>query len=93
MKSRIACTDEVSCLILVVVVTHVAARLYGRSWTAPRTGDAGQVEAGSGSTPAYGSHELSIQPGPRALLTSQDSYLSSDHSVSEAAGRSQMTHE
>jgi hypothetical protein len=51
VKSRIACTDGVLCLILVVVVTHVAARLYGRSWTAPRTGDAGQVEAGSGVLP------------------------------------------
>jgi hypothetical protein len=58
---------------LVALVMHVPyARLCGGvAWTAPRTGDTGQVAAGSGAVPR-GTHQLSVQPGPGAMCRAKD---------------------
>ena len=55
-----------------VLMLHVifTCLLWCLAWTASRTGDAGQMEARVGAVPR-GTHQLSVQPGPGAMATTQ----------------------
>jgi hypothetical protein len=55
------------------VVVHVPApSMRHLAWTAPRTGDTGLGGSGVGGSPAWMTHQLSVQPGPGAMWRAKD---------------------